>query len=62
MVAEGDPVASRSEPPRLAANAMLPAEIALERGEALRFSVSGGGAAPFAVNGVTFVDWAAKPA
>ena len=30
--------------------------------EALRFCISGGGPAPFAINGATFVDWPPKPA
>jgi len=59
---EGEPIKSRPEPPRLAANPRLPAEIALESATRCDFVVSGGGSAPFAVNGLTFVDWAPKPA
>ena len=59
---EGEPVASRSEPPRLAANPRLPAEIALESARRCDFTISGGGSAPFAINGVPFADWAPKPA
>ena len=53
---------ARSEPPRLAANPRLPAEIALESARRCDFAISGGGSAPFAINGATFVDWAPKPA
>ena len=52
----------RSEPPRLAANPRLPVEIALESARRCDFTISGGGSAPFAINGATFVDWAPKPA
>jgi FtsP/CotA-like multicopper oxidase with cupredoxin domain len=62
IATEGEPVAARSEPRRLAANPLLPAEIALEAARRCDFVVSGGGSAPFAVNGSTFVDWAPKPA
>ncbi len=58
----GEPVAARSEPRRLAPNPLLPAEIALESARRCDFVISGGGSAPFAVNGATFVDWSAKPA
>ena len=51
----------RAEPPRLAANPRLPAEIAPEIREALRFAITGGGPAPFAINGATFIDWTPKP-
>ena len=60
------PRASRSPhapiPPRLAPNPLLPAEIALEAARRCDFIISGGGSAPFAVNGATFVDWSPKPA
>ena len=59
---QGEPVAERSAPPRLAANPALPIEIALEAARSFDFVVTGGDAAPFAVNGVTFTDWAPKPA
>jgi FtsP/CotA-like multicopper oxidase with cupredoxin domain len=62
IVSEGEPVAARAEPPRLAANPRLPAEIALESARRCDFAISGGGQAPFAINGATFVDWAPKPA
>ena len=62
IAAEGEPVAARSEPQRLAPNPRLPAEIALESARRCNFAVSGGGSAPFAVNGATFVDWSPKPA
>ena len=62
ITAEGEPAAARPEPPRLAANPLLPAEIALEVARRFDFAISGGGTSPFAVNGATFVDWSAKPA
>ena len=62
IAAEGEPANPRSEPPRLAANPRLPAEIALEAARRCDFTITGGGSAPFAVNGATFVDWSAKPA
>ncbi|MBV9288144.1 MAG: multicopper oxidase family protein [Hyphomicrobiales bacterium] len=62
IAAEGEPVAERSLPPRLPANPALPTEIALEAARSFTFAVTGGGAAPFALNGVTFTDWAPKPA
>jgi FtsP/CotA-like multicopper oxidase with cupredoxin domain len=60
--AGGELINARSEPPRLAANPRLPAEIALESAKRCDFAVSGGGSAPFAINGATFVDWAPKAA
>jgi FtsP/CotA-like multicopper oxidase with cupredoxin domain len=62
IASEGEPMNARSEPPRLAANPRLPAEIALESAKRCDFIISGGGSAPFAINGATFVDWAPKPA
>jgi FtsP/CotA-like multicopper oxidase with cupredoxin domain len=62
IVAEGEPVGPRSAPMRLPANPLLPAEIALEAARRCDFAISGGGPAPFTVNGVSFVDWSAKPA
>jgi len=62
IAAEGEPVAERAAPARLTANPLLPAEIALEASRRTDFVVTGGGAAPFALNGVTFADWAPKPA
>jgi FtsP/CotA-like multicopper oxidase with cupredoxin domain len=62
IATDGELVAARSEPRRLAANPLLPAEIALESARRCDFAISGGGSAPFAVNGATFVDWSAKPA
>jgi FtsP/CotA-like multicopper oxidase with cupredoxin domain len=41
---------------------LLPAEIALESARRCDFTVSGGGAQAFSVNGVSFADWAPKPA
>jgi FtsP/CotA-like multicopper oxidase with cupredoxin domain len=62
IVSEGEPIDARSESPRLAANPRLPAEIALESARRCDFAISGGGPAPFAINGATFIDWAPKPA
>ena len=62
IATEGEPVAARSEPQRLVPNPLLPVEIALESARRCDFVISGGGSAPFAVNGATFVDWSAKPA
>ena len=62
IVSEGEPIDVRAEPPRLAANPRLPAEIALKSARRCDFAISGGGPAPFAINGATFVDWAPKPA
>jgi FtsP/CotA-like multicopper oxidase with cupredoxin domain len=62
IAAEGEAAAERTAPTRLAANPLLPAEIALEASRRTDFTLTGGGAAPFALNGVTFVDWAKKPA
>jgi FtsP/CotA-like multicopper oxidase with cupredoxin domain len=61
IASEGQPAASRSEPPRLVANPRLPTEIALESAKRCDFVISGGGAQPFQVNGAVFVDWAPKP-
>jgi FtsP/CotA-like multicopper oxidase with cupredoxin domain len=62
IVSEGEPMDVRAEPPRLAANPRLPAEIGLESARRCDFAISGGGPAPFAINGATFVDWAPNPA
>ena len=62
VTTDGEPVAARSEPRRLAPNPLLPAEIALESARRCDFVISGGGSSPFAINGATFVDWSAKPA
>jgi FtsP/CotA-like multicopper oxidase with cupredoxin domain len=62
FAAEGETVAARSAAARLPGNPLLPAEIALEASRRYDFSVTGGGAAPFALNGATFVDWSPKPA
>jgi FtsP/CotA-like multicopper oxidase with cupredoxin domain len=61
VVAEGDLVAARSAPARLPPNPALQAEIALEAARSIDIVVTGGGAAPFAVNGATFTDWGPKP-
>jgi FtsP/CotA-like multicopper oxidase with cupredoxin domain len=62
IASEGEPMNARSDPPRLAPNPRLPSEIALESARRCDFAISGGGSTPFAVNGVTFADWAPKPA
>ena len=59
---DGEPVAARPEAARLPANSLLPAEIALEVSHRTDIAITGGGAAPFALNGATFVDWAPKAA
>ena len=60
--AEGEPGPARTEPARLPPNPRLPAEIALEAARRNGVAISGGGAALFELNGVTFTDWAQKPA
>ena len=62
IATDGDPVAVRTATGRLPANPLLPAEIALEVSKRTDFAVTGGGAAPFALNGITFADWGPKPA
>jgi FtsP/CotA-like multicopper oxidase with cupredoxin domain len=62
IAAEGEPIPARTAPARLPVNPLLPPEIALEASKRADFAVTGGGSAPFALNGVTFVDWAQKPA
>jgi FtsP/CotA-like multicopper oxidase with cupredoxin domain len=61
IAAEGEPVAARSSAARLPPNPALPSEIALEAARSFDVVVTGGGGAPFAVNGVTFTDWGPKP-
>jgi FtsP/CotA-like multicopper oxidase with cupredoxin domain len=61
ITAEGDPVSPRPVPALLPPNPALPTEIALEAARSFDVVVTGGGAAPFAVNGATFADWAPKP-
>ena len=62
IATEGEQIAARSGPRGLPANPLLPAEIALESARRCDFAISGGGSSPFAVNGVSFVDWSPKPA
>ena len=62
IATQGEPLAERASAPGLTANPLLPAEIALEAARRYDFALSGGGAAPFALNGATFVDWSPKPA
>ena len=59
--AKGEVLAARPAIAALPANPRLPAEIALERAKRVDLTISGGGAAPFAIDGVSFVDWAPKP-
>ncbi len=59
--ADGDALPARANPGRLPPNPALPAEIALEAARSFDVAVSGGGGAPFAVNGATFADWGPKP-
>jgi len=61
LTSEGEPVPARAKAVLLPPNPALPAEIALEAARSFAVAVTGGGAAPFAVNGATFTDWAAKP-
>jgi FtsP/CotA-like multicopper oxidase with cupredoxin domain len=60
--AKGEALAARPAIVPLPANPRLPEEIALERAKRVDLTISGGGAAPFAIDGVSFVDWAPKPA
>jgi FtsP/CotA-like multicopper oxidase with cupredoxin domain len=59
--AKGAAVAPRPPLGGLPANPRLPAEIGLERAKRADLTMTGGGGAPFAIDGVTFTDWAAKP-
>jgi FtsP/CotA-like multicopper oxidase with cupredoxin domain len=59
--AKGEVLPARPAIAALPANPRLPAEIALERAKRVDLTISGGGAAPFAIDGVSFVDWAPKP-
>jgi FtsP/CotA-like multicopper oxidase with cupredoxin domain len=59
--AKGESVAARPALAGLPDNPRLPQEIPLERAKRVDLSISGGGAAPLAIDGVTFVDWAPKP-
>ena len=61
LEAKGDPAAPRGALGGLAANPRLPAEIGLERARRADLTMTGGGGAPFAIDGVAFTDWAAKP-
>jgi FtsP/CotA-like multicopper oxidase with cupredoxin domain len=62
IATEGEPVAERPRAPRLPANPLLPAEIALEASHRTDIAITGGGSAPFAMNGASFSDWSPKPA
>jgi FtsP/CotA-like multicopper oxidase with cupredoxin domain len=59
--AKGEAVAARPMIAPLPANPRLPQEIALERAKRVDLTISGGGAAPFAIDGISFVGWAPKP-
>jgi FtsP/CotA-like multicopper oxidase with cupredoxin domain len=59
--AKGDPVAARPALAGLPGNPLLPQEIDLERAARFDLKISGGGAAPFALNGASLTDWSAKP-
>jgi len=59
--AKGEALAARPAIAGLAANPLLPAEIDLARATRFDLTISGGGAAPFAINGASFSDWGAKP-
>jgi hypothetical protein len=60
IASKGEPVAPRSEPPRLLPNPLWSAEIVLEFVKSRDFVVSGGDTPAFSVNGVIFADWAPK--
>jgi FtsP/CotA-like multicopper oxidase with cupredoxin domain len=62
IATEGEAVAERPSGPRLPANPLLPAEIALEASHRTDIAITGGGSAPFAMNGASFTDWSLKPA
>jgi FtsP/CotA-like multicopper oxidase with cupredoxin domain len=57
----GDPAPPRPAFAGLDANPRLPAEIDLGRAIRPEMAITGGGAAPFAVNGATRLDWPARP-
>jgi FtsP/CotA-like multicopper oxidase with cupredoxin domain len=59
--AKGDPVAARPALTGLPTNPLLPQEINLERAARFDLKISGGGEAPFAINGASLTDWSAKP-
>jgi len=59
--AKGEAVATRPVIAALPANPRLPQEIGLERAKRVDLTISGGGAAKFAIGGISFVDWAPKP-
>jgi FtsP/CotA-like multicopper oxidase with cupredoxin domain len=58
--AKGDAVAARPPIAGLPANPRLPVEIGLERAKRVDLTISGGGAAPLAIDGVSFAGWSAK--
>jgi FtsP/CotA-like multicopper oxidase with cupredoxin domain len=62
IATRGGAVAPRGALPGLPANPKLPAEIALEQARRVDLTITGGGGAPFAIGGISFTDWAAKPA
>ncbi len=59
--ARGDARAARPAIAGLTANPLLPAEIDLARATRFDLTISGGGAAPFAINGASVSDWGTKP-
>ncbi len=59
--ARGEALLARSAIAGLPANPLLPKEIDLERATRVDLTISGGGAAPFAINGASFFGWGAKP-
>jgi FtsP/CotA-like multicopper oxidase with cupredoxin domain len=60
--AKGDALAARpGPPPGLPANPLLPLEIDLERATRFDLTMTGGGAASFAINGASLSDWGPKP-
>ena len=57
----GEPIPAKPAISRLPPNPHLPAEIALERAQRIELTLTGGGDAPFAINGAVFADWGPKP-
>ncbi len=59
--AKGEPAPARAVLAGLPANPRLPTEIGLERAKRADLTMTGGGGAPFAIDGVTFTEWGQKP-
>jgi FtsP/CotA-like multicopper oxidase with cupredoxin domain len=61
LATSGDPVAQRPPFAGLEANPLLPTEISLQRAKRVDITITGGGGAPFAINGKTLLAWPAEP-